>query len=94
VLVAEPPVASDLFNQPLGRNIAITFLRDGTEVALPKQVVIEPGTVESTQSVTVFLDENIGFRRDDMLTLQVRDTDTQEDLGQNKVAKVVRDLGG
>jgi hypothetical protein len=94
VLVVEPPVASDLFNQPLGRNIAITFLRDGTEVALPKQVVIEPGTVESTQSVTVFLDENIGFRRDDMLTLQVRDTDTQEDLGQNKVAKVVRDLGG
>jgi hypothetical protein len=94
VLIAEPPAAADLFNQPTGRNVAITFLRDGKDVALPKQVAIEPSVAEATQSVTIFLNEDIAFRKGDILTLQVRDTDTQEDLGDHKIATVVRDLGG
>ena len=94
LLVSEPPQTGNLFGQPVGRTVEVTFTRSGKPVAALKKVVVAPSSEENTQSVTVFLDEEIDFKKGDVLILQVRDADTQEDLGGGKIVALLRDLVG
>lgn len=93
VLVAKSPVAANLLDQPQGRTMEVTFMRNGVPVALANTVSLDPDEKDGTKSVTVFLDESIGFSKGDVLALQVRDVDTKEDLATGKTVTLVRDLG-
>lgn len=94
VLVIKRPATDDLLAQPQGRTVEVTFTKDGQPVAEPKAVTLDPGEPEDTRSVTVFLDDTVDFAKGDVLSLQVRDTETYEDFAGGKTVTLLRDMRG